>query len=70
VRDDRTGDLYAATDFGVVRRDATTGHWHAAGRDLPMVEVPSLAIDSEARVLYAATHGRRGNRSRSRGAPG
>ncbi len=58
VRDDATGDLYAATDFAVLRRDAKTGHWHTAAKGLPMVEVSSLAIDSGKRVLYAATHGR------------
>jgi len=57
-RDDETGDLYAATDFTVLRRDAKTGHWHTAAKGLPMVEVSSLAIDSGKRVLYAATHGR------------
>lgn len=58
VRDDATGDLYVATDFGVLRRDSRTGHWHTAASGLPMVEVSSLAIDSSKRVLYAATHGR------------
>ncbi|HMF08124.1 MAG TPA: hypothetical protein VKJ00_03240 [Thermoanaerobaculia bacterium] len=29
-----------------------------ASSGLPMVEVPSLTINSGARVLYAATHGR------------
>jgi hypothetical protein len=58
VRDDSTGDLYAATDFSVLRRDAKTGHWHTAAKGLPMVEVSSLAIDSSKGVLYAATHGR------------
>ena len=58
VRDDKTGDLYAATDFGVLRRDAKSGHWHNAASGLPMVEVSSLALDSNGRVLYAATHGR------------
>jgi len=58
VRDDTTGDLYAATDFSVLRRDAKSGHWHTAAKGLPMVEVSSLAIDSGKSVLYAATHGR------------
>lgn len=58
VRDDLTGDLFVATDFGVLRRDSRTGHWHTAAGALPMVEVSSLAIDSTKRVLYAATHGR------------
>lgn len=58
VRDHKTGDLYAATDFTVLRRDAKSGHWHTAAKGLPMVEVSSLAIDSGNSVLYAATHGR------------
>ena len=58
VRDDVTGDLFVGTDFGVLRRDAKSGHWHVAGQGLPMVEVSSLAIHPQGRVLYAATHGR------------
>jgi hypothetical protein len=58
ARDDLTGDLYAATDFGVLRRDAQTGAWSTAGRGLPKVEVAGLTIVPSARVLYAATHGR------------
>jgi hypothetical protein len=60
VRDDRTGDLYAATDFAVLRRDAKSGHWHIASGGMPMVEIASLAIDQNTRVLYAASHGRGG----------
>jgi hypothetical protein len=66
ARDDVTGDLYVGNDFGVLRRDARTGHWHTAADGLPMVEVASLAIDSKARVLYAATHGRGAWRARLR----
>jgi ligand-binding sensor domain-containing protein len=58
VRDDKTGDLYAATDFAVLRLNAQTGRWQVASSGLPMVEVSSLAIDQKTRVLYAATHGR------------
>ena len=57
ARDDKNGDLYAGTDFGVMRR-TSAGHWHVAATGLPAVEVPHLAIDSGARVLYAGTHGR------------
>jgi len=32
--------------------------WTVAGSGLPMVEVPGLTIVPNARVLYAATHGR------------
>jgi hypothetical protein len=58
VRDDFTGDLYAATDFGVLRLPNGTSTWVVAGSGLPMVEVPGLTIVPSARVLYAATHGR------------
>ena len=58
VRDDVTGDLYAASDFGVMRLANTSTVWTVAGSGLPMVEVPGLTIVPSARLLYAATHGR------------
>jgi hypothetical protein len=58
VRDDRTGDLYAATDFGVLRLPAGSTAWQTAASGLPQVEVPGLTISTSARLLYAATHGR------------
>jgi hypothetical protein len=58
VRDDQNGDLYASTDFGVLRLANGATSWTVAGRGLPMVEVAGLTINSQARVLYAATHGR------------
>ena len=59
VRDDFTGDLYASTDFGVLRSAGGLGsNWSEAGPKLPRVEVPGLTIDPCSRVLYAATHGR------------
>jgi hypothetical protein len=57
VRDDVTGDLYAATDFGVMRLAAGSTTWTVAAAGMPMVEVPGLTIVPSARVLYAATHG-------------
>jgi hypothetical protein len=57
VRDDATGDLYAATDFGVMRLATGATSWTVAAAGMPMVEVPGLTISSDARVLYAATHG-------------
>ncbi len=56
VRDDRTGDLFAATDFGVLRRTAS-GHWANAGAGLPEVLTPFLEILPDDRLLLAATHG-------------
>ena len=58
VCDDATGDLYAASDFGVMRLAFGHTTWTVAGGGLPMVEVPSLTIVPKARLLYAATHGR------------
>jgi hypothetical protein len=58
VRDDVTGDLYAASDFGVMQLPNGTTTWAVAGTGLPMVEVPGLTIVPGSRILYAATHGR------------
>jgi hypothetical protein len=53
-----TGDLYAASDFGVMRLANGATTWTVAGGGLPMVEVAGLTIVPSSRVLYAATHGR------------
>ncbi|HXM77788.1 MAG TPA: exo-alpha-sialidase, partial [Thermoanaerobaculia bacterium] len=58
VRDDKTGDLYASNDFGVAQLSAGSTTWVPAAGSLPPVAVYGLTIDSNARVLYAATHGR------------
>jgi hypothetical protein len=58
VRDDVTGDLYAGSDFTVMRLANGATTWTIAGTGLPMVEVPGLTIVPGARILYAATHGR------------
>jgi hypothetical protein len=68
VRDDSSGTLYVATDFGVLRGDADgTGGWHVTA-GMPRYEVMHLEIQSSSRVatcqigkkckpvLYAATH--------------
>jgi hypothetical protein len=57
ARDDVTGDLYAASDFGVFRLLAGTTTWGPAAPGLPNVEVAGLTIRSKERKLYAATHG-------------
>jgi len=57
-RDDKTGDLYASTDFGVIVLPAGSTTWQQAAPGIPPVAVYQLTIDSSARVLYAATHGR------------
>ena len=58
VRDDLTGDLYAATDFGVLVQKAGTSAWLRSGTGLPNVEVAGLTILPSERLIYAATHGR------------
>lgn len=57
VRDDRTGDLYVASDFGVYRLPAGATTWGAAAPGMPNVEVAGLTIRTADRKLYAATHG-------------
>jgi hypothetical protein len=58
VADDLTGDLYASTDFGVLRRAFGAAGWDVAGTGIPQVEIAGLTIVPSARKLYAATHGR------------
>jgi len=55
---DSNGDLYASTDFGVMRLPNGSSGWEVAGTGLPQVEVAGLTIATEGRKLYAATHGR------------
>jgi hypothetical protein len=57
ARDDVSGDLYASSDFGVVRLVSGATTWIAAAPGMPNVEVAGLTIVSGARRLYAATHG-------------
>ena len=57
VRDDVTGDLYAASDFGVVMLPAGSTSWVEAAPGMPNVEVTGLTIVPSERKLYAATHG-------------
>ena len=58
ARDDATGDLYAANDFGVLRLPSGATAWERAADGLPIVAVYGLTISTRGRVLYAATHGR------------
>jgi hypothetical protein len=57
VRDDRTGDLYAATDFGVLRKASGSTTWTLASPGMPNVEIAGLTILPNKRILYAASHG-------------
>jgi hypothetical protein len=56
--DSITGDLYVSTDFGVDLLPSGGSMWVPAGVGLPPVVTFGLTIDSSARILYAATHGR------------
>ncbi|HKO75402.1 MAG TPA: sialidase family protein [Gaiellaceae bacterium] len=58
ARNDDNGDLYAATDFGVLRLAAGATQWVRAGTGLPTASVFGLTLAQDANVLYAATHGR------------
>ncbi|HEX9416963.1 MAG TPA: hypothetical protein VF895_09695 [Gaiellaceae bacterium] len=57
VYDAPTGDLFASTDFGVLRLPAGSSNWTIAGTGFPGAEVAGLSIAPGARLLYAATHG-------------
>jgi hypothetical protein len=59
ARDDLNGNLYAATDFGVlVGQPSGVNYVWTPTTGIPRVEVSGLRIHSGQRVLYAATHGR------------
>jgi ligand-binding sensor domain-containing protein len=53
-----TGDLFASTDYGVLMLSSGGTDWSPAAANLPAVAVYGLTIDADARLLYAATHGR------------
>ena len=60
--DTSTGDIYAATDFGVDRLIPGSGTWILAADGLPKAAVYALTLAPGQRrgdrLLYAATHGR------------
>jgi hypothetical protein len=58
AENEATGDLYAATDFGVLRLPHGATSWTDAGGGLPHVAVYGLSLSQSGHVLYAATHGR------------
>ena len=53
-RDERTGTLYAGTDFGLIR--STHSGWRAV-RGIPTTTIPNLAINQSRDVMYVTTHG-------------
>jgi hypothetical protein len=58
ARDTATGDLYASTDFGVLRLPNGATSWTEAAKGLPLVAVYGLTPSGDGATLYAATHGR------------
>jgi hypothetical protein len=58
--DNVAGDLYASTDFGVIKLAGANpaNGWTLAAQGLPVVTVAGLTINPGARQLLAATHGR------------
>jgi hypothetical protein len=56
--DSNTGDVFASTDYGVLMLQRGGSNWSPAAANLPPVAVYGLTIDTDARLLYAATHGR------------
>jgi hypothetical protein len=58
AENEATGDLYASTDFGVLRLPHGSTSWTDAGTGMPHVAVYGLSLSQSAHVLYAATHGR------------
>jgi hypothetical protein len=59
--DGPTGDIYAATDFGVDRLPQGSSTWELAGREQSGAAVYGLTLlprPNGERFLYAATHGR------------
>jgi hypothetical protein len=58
AENEATGDVFAATDFGVAMLPAGGTQWISAGTGLPNTSVFGLTLVQNAHVLYAATHGR------------
>jgi hypothetical protein len=58
--DNVAGDLYASTDFGVIKLAGANpaNGWTLAAQGLPVVTVAGLTINPGERQLLAATHGR------------
>ena len=58
VENEQTGDLYAASDFGVLRLAAGSRTWANSAPGLPQVAVYGLTYVPSAHLMYGATHGR------------
>ena len=58
VLDPSTGDVYASTDWAVLRLEHGTTTWTTAATGLPPVATYGLSLTPGSRTLWAATHGR------------
>jgi hypothetical protein len=58
AENEATGDLYAGTDFGVLRLPHGSNQWTDAAAGIPHVAIYGLTLSQSGHVLYAATHGR------------
>ena len=56
-RDEKKGDLYIGTDFGVARQKGSENGWQHASPGIPTTTIPYLKIDQANRVMYVTTHG-------------
>jgi hypothetical protein len=54
----QNGDVYASTDFGVLRLANGATGWQQAAADMPKTPVFGLTLDDCGGYVYAATHGR------------
>jgi hypothetical protein len=57
IRDDASGTLYIATDFGVYSLASGATSWTLAAPGMPSGEVAGLTYVPGSRIVYAATHG-------------
>ena len=58
IEQDKFGNLFIATDVGVLASNNEGLSWVALGENLPSVVVPDLFIHEDSEYLYAATFGR------------
>ena len=58
VLDAATGDVYASTDWAVLKLTHGTSTWVTAATGLPPVATYGLSLTPGSRTLWAATHGR------------
>ena len=56
--DAATGDVYASTDWAVLRLEHGATTWTTAATGLPQVATYGLSLTPGSRTLWAATHGR------------